>query len=224
MNIPGSIRDLVFPRVRPSAVKDIPPSRRRIDFLKAEFRGGLNLTVRDGEKWSTAKPGEILDAYVTGAVKPSGVIRIVSVELTDRAHLTDDICTINHDPRARTVDGLDEAMTNSYGVLWGPIVTLLRFEFFSGTAVFTDQAYAYRPPAREEAYRAIDGERAYQATKWDELDKYNRVEDFVGYMWNYFMIARSSEDETTSLDAVRKIASIGVACMETHGTVRRKGY
>jgi hypothetical protein len=77
---------------------------------------------------------------------------------------------------------------------------------------------------REEVYKAIDGERDYQDSLWTELDKENKVGDFLVYIRNYVDEAFKVHYKRNSLDSVRKIAGLCVACMENFGApTRTKG-
>jgi hypothetical protein len=80
------------------------------------------------------------------------------------------------------------------------------------------------PALREAVYRVIDGERDYQDHKWGNLDDSNSVGDFLTYMAN---LQRESDSKSevdlpeASLDIIRKLTAVAVACMERHGAVRR---
>lgn len=86
---------------------------------------------------------------------------------------------------------------------------------------------------REEVYEAVDGERTYQ-TKWDTAESQGLHEPaaFILFMEEYLSEARKLEStrengnngrflEEGSLDFVRKVTALGVACMEQHGAPRR---
>ena len=99
---------------------------------------------------------------------------------------------------------------------------------------------------REEVYNAIDGERDYQ-TKWDTAESkgLHEVGAFILFMEHYLSEARklestlesgnnqgiATQDEVTglgrtegSLDFVRKVLALGVACMEQNGAPKREGF
>lgn len=85
---------------------------------------------------------------------------------------------------------------------------------------------------RAEVYKVIDGERAYQDSKWNEstcesAGVHNPTEWLV-YMENYLLEAKhivSRESDQTAfpkaLANIRKIAAMAVACMEQNGAPER---
>ncbi len=88
--------------------------------------------------------------------------------------------------------------------------------------------------SRHMVYEAIDGERTYQ-TKWDTAESKGEHETgaFILFMEEYLSEARRLEstlesggntpehDGEGSLDFVRKVTALGVACMEQNGAPRR---
>lgn len=83
---------------------------------------------------------------------------------------------------------------------------------------------------RAEVYAVVDGEREYQdgLAGTSETDGYHTVSEFILYMEDYIAEARSvasrtwGPDATTkSLDIIRKVTALGVACMEQNGVVPR---
>jgi hypothetical protein len=78
---------------------------------------------------------------------------------------------------------------------------------------------------RQEVYKIIDGERFYQDSKWEDLDKINNVSDFMIYMQNYLnkaMVANNPVQNRESLDNLRKVVSIGIGCFEKFGVPERQ--
>ena len=85
---------------------------------------------------------------------------------------------------------------------------------------------------REEVYEAIDSERAYQG-KWDSCESggLHETAAFILFMEEYLAAARRLESTLEdggnltrgegSLDFVRKVTALGVACMEQHGAPLR---
>ena len=72
---------------------------------------------------------------------------------------------------------------------------------------------------RSEVYAALDGEREYQK-KWGDLDDRNNISDFLCYMKRYYdeaVYQNSPDIPEPSLNAIRKLTALGVACMEVHG-------
>jgi len=86
---------------------------------------------------------------------------------------------------------------------------------------------------RTEVYAAIDSERYYQEEKWGALSGRTgngdrSIDEFVLYMVGYANrlanFASISDDAAAKLECVRKLTTLGVACMEQHGAPQRKGY
>ncbi len=89
--------------------------------------------------------------------------------------------------------------------------------------------------SRHMVYEAIDGERAYQK-KWDTAESkgLHEVGAFILFMEHYLSEARKLESTLEnggndsrlqsegSLDFVRKVTALGVACMEQNGAPARK--
>lgn len=76
---------------------------------------------------------------------------------------------------------------------------------------------------RQEVYKLVDGERAYQDGKYGNEGA--DVESWILYMEEWLSIARFEASHSTSkivaLEAVRKVTALGVACMENHKTPPR---
>ena len=89
-----------------------------------------------------------------------------------------------------------------------------------------------RTDQRNAAYEAIDGERAYQAAKWNEKTtpsggRHSPVEWLV-YMRDYveeaLHFATRNADPAANhfaMENIRKVAALAVAAMEEHGAVKR---
>lgn len=79
------------------------------------------------------------------------------------------------------------------------------------------------PIKRNVVFEAITGEREYQNKKWG--DPPHEVAAYILYMEHHLSKARrlSSEQrgDENSLDELRKVVTLGVACMEQHGVVWR---
>ena len=85
---------------------------------------------------------------------------------------------------------------------------------------------------REDVYKAIDGERSYQVKRWGD-DQETQINSFILYMEHHLQRAReiaSTEKDgnnyfgamgQNSLDCIRKVTALGVACMEKNGAPRR---
>jgi hypothetical protein len=77
---------------------------------------------------------------------------------------------------------------------------------------------------RSEVYKLIDSERDYQS-KWNNIESKNNVSDFIIYMQNYLDAAMADNNPcnpTYSLDSIRKVTALGVACMEMFDTQPRR--
>ncbi len=85
---------------------------------------------------------------------------------------------------------------------------------------------------RQEVYRAIDSERAYQDSKWGQSLSSDRpgngertIDEFalyiVGYAHKLLDNAATFANPEEKLSAVRKVAGLCVACMEQHGAPHR---
>ena len=78
---------------------------------------------------------------------------------------------------------------------------------------------------RKFVYYAINKEREYQDSLWKDLDDRNSVGDFLTYMWN---LSRESDQVSnpdtpeSSLDIIRKLTAVAVACMERFGAPIRR--
>ncbi len=84
----------------------------------------------------------------------------------------------------------------------------------------------------EDAVDAVRAEREYQRAKWGDRDHEHDatpVLAFLGIMESYLSEARelqarnahTPDVEAKTGAAIRKIAALGLACMEAHGVVRR---
>ena len=76
---------------------------------------------------------------------------------------------------------------------------------------------------RQDVYKVIDDERAYQIEKWgDDSDK--SIKDFLFYMNDYMNRANESArqyGDLDTLDELRKVVALGIACFEVHGMIER---
>ena len=85
---------------------------------------------------------------------------------------------------------------------------------------------------REDVYKSIDGERDYQVKRWGE-DQETEINSFILYMEYHLQrarqIASTARDGNNSpgatgqnsLDCIRKVTALGVACMEKNGAPQR---
>jgi hypothetical protein len=79
-----------------------------------------------------------------------------------------------------------------------------------------------------EVFSVIDGEREYQLKRWPGHK--HTVGDYLTYMWHYYRKAEELDSTLNVLDMAyltrilepfRKLAALGVACMEENGFVTR---
>lgn len=80
--------------------------------------------------------------------------------------------------------------------------------------------------ARLGVYYAIDAERAYQDRKWGTLQQHpHEVGSWILLMETILFKAKTrymrDKGNGGALDELRKVVSVGVACMEQHGVVTR---
>jgi len=85
--------------------------------------------------------------------------------------------------------------------------------------------------SRRDVYKAIDSERTYQEERWG--DRFHSVTEYILYMEHHLELARqlaSTQDQgvpvhhNDTLDCIRKVAALGVVCMEENGAPHREGY
>jgi hypothetical protein len=77
---------------------------------------------------------------------------------------------------------------------------------------------------KTDVIKAIDSERAYQRTRWNE-----ETTEWLVYMRSYVNeglehLSRCADNPTSrrkALDIVRKATALGVACMDDHGAPER---
>lgn len=86
---------------------------------------------------------------------------------------------------------------------------------------------------RKDVYAAIDSERDYQDTRWGKTASSGRpgngdrsIDEFVLYILGYANrladFASISDDSAQKLECIRKVTTLGVACMEQHGAPPRR--
>jgi hypothetical protein len=82
----------------------------------------------------------------------------------------------------------------------------------------------------EDVCEALQGERAYQDSlaSTSETDGHHTVTEFLLYMDTYVQDAKQLASKTwgpqattKTLDAIRKITALGIACMQQNGVVHR---
>ena len=81
--------------------------------------------------------------------------------------------------------------------------------------------------ARQQVFSAINGERAFQDRKWGPLEEHpHEVGAWLTIMRQLLNDAEraymTQSGDAGALDELRKVVSVGVACMEQHGPIPRK--
>lgn len=87
--------------------------------------------------------------------------------------------------------------------------------------------------SREEVYKLIDGERAYQSERWNDSTTTSggnhSFEEWIVYIEHYTAQAKAAltmkpkqEADVIASDIMRKVAALAVAAMENNGSVPRK--
>lgn len=88
---------------------------------------------------------------------------------------------------------------------------------------------------RQEVYDAIDSERAYQDSRWNESTTtsggHHSISEWLAYITDYVqeaqhILARTPKQDADpkAIEIVRKVAGMAVKCMEEHGAPRRAGF
>lgn len=84
---------------------------------------------------------------------------------------------------------------------------------------------------REEVYAIVDSERAYQDSlaSTSETDGFHTYAEFLLYIDDYVQQAKrvasttwGPDAKTKTLDMIRKVTALGVACMEQNGAAPRE--
>jgi len=87
--------------------------------------------------------------------------------------------------------------------------------------------------SREEVYKAIDSERDYQESRWNESTTVSKnihsFEDWITYMEDYLSEAKHLLSRQARQDAdpkvchiMRKVLAMGVNALEQHGAPHRE--
>ena len=85
--------------------------------------------------------------------------------------------------------------------------------------------------SRGEVYHALNTERDYQGTKWDDAEHQHTPEEWIVYMEDYLREAKQilsrghiKEVRPRAMHTIRKITAMGVCCMEQNGAPVREGH
>lgn len=78
---------------------------------------------------------------------------------------------------------------------------------------------------RKHVYKLIDSEREYQLDKWGD-DRNESIGNFLTYMQVYLDRAKvaltDAQGDEAALNVIRKVTTLGVACMERFGAPSRE--
>lgn len=81
---------------------------------------------------------------------------------------------------------------------------------------------------RAEVLAAIDSEEQYQLAKWGKNGRNHEIAAWILYMQSYLNeaqhIASRTSPETVVLDIIRKVTTMGLACMMEHGAPLRPPF
>ncbi len=102
--------------------------QRELLFLNPVLHNGLNVTIRNGDKWLQAQPGDKLRIVNTKNNRVVGHATAVHAVSLPYTAVPDYWLTFEHDPTCENWKGLKAAMNEAYGEgEWGPNVTVLFF-------------------------------------------------------------------------------------------------
>jgi len=103
----------------------------RMKFLVPTFRRGLNVSIRQGEKYLNLN-GEEIEIVATESpeeVLGQGmIIETIPLHWKNEQHVIKGLTAFNQDPAAREINDLSQAMARAYGLNeWGPDVIAILF-------------------------------------------------------------------------------------------------
>jgi len=99
---------------------------RDLLFKKPVFHDGLNITVRNGDAWSSLILGEkVVLRQTDGEIYNTGTVILTHRTRIDK--LPDCWLKFENDPACTTKDGLKETLNQLYGE-WGPTLTVIFFD------------------------------------------------------------------------------------------------
>ncbi len=98
-------------------------------FQNPVFNDGLNVTVRNGDKWMKANIGDTLILKETGKPEEIKRAKLIGKGLFPAILVPQDLLSSEHDPACRNVFGLVEEMKRIYeGFQDSNLVTVLLFK------------------------------------------------------------------------------------------------
>ncbi len=191
---------------------------------------GLNITVRDGLKDENIPKGPMRIAAQAEPDKTTNTVFIIgSIGFGCPWDIPISLMHLNHDPVCREYEELNAAMRATYGEdSWSSSdpCTVILFD----VPITSASLSTYSTLRHMQVFEAISNERLYQFLKWgeqqNEMGRVPTEGDYLTYMRSYMRIAEdqlSHEDGSLNkLDTLRKVVTLGVACLENHGCPDRQ--
>jgi hypothetical protein len=190
---------------------------------------GLNATVRNGFKYETIHKGPMAIGSSAEPEKTTATVFIIGAIGFDCTwDIPVSLMRLNHNPEHREIEALNAAMRVAYG------------DEFTSSEPCTVVLFDVPHPANDmspfntlrqmQVFEAISNERMYQFIKWgrkqQEVGHTPTEGDYLTYMRSYM---REAEDQLSrehgslnALDTLRKVVTLGVACLENHGCPDRQ--
>jgi hypothetical protein len=103
---------------------------RKLYFTNPVFHTGINVTCRNGYKWSDAQ-GELVKVHDTATDESFGMAHILGVLTCKLDKIPEEVLALEHDPSCRTREGIITEMKRVYGedLKRDAPTTVLFFEF-----------------------------------------------------------------------------------------------
>jgi len=192
----------------------------------AQLHPGLNITVRAGTKYLNMEVGCTRIGASAEPNRTHGHVDVLGTMVYEGIwDIPISLMRLNHNFRARGADGLCRAMQVAYGPTWQEEAQLTVILF---TTPDMDSCLTLDEDSllnRQQVYKSIDTERRYRQLKWEPLqneeDHIPTVGDYTTYMRSYLTDAQRFLTHLTTtegaLGEIRKVVSLGVACLEVHG-------
>lgn len=98
-----------------------------LEFIRPNFRQGLNITIRDSAKWAERiKPGDIVRLTDIHNA-PYGCAQVFDVRTLNFEDIPDVWFVLSHDKRCWKKVDIVESLDRAYPEGWGPEVTAVMF-------------------------------------------------------------------------------------------------
>lgn len=189
--------------------------------------GVVTSTARRGAKWyNQAQVGDVLNLRITESEDSFGAAVVVAKELvtfadaienSDHNHVADNPKYASWDKRT----ALWTELTSAYGICKpDEEFTLLHI-------VRVGDVKGVRAKPFAKAFAAVESENKYQIDKYGEDGQDHTLDEWVSYIRAYADDAASyaaHDDPEEALEAIRKVTTMGVVCLETHGAPHREGF